>query len=117
MNAKQKKISDLAARYLRVIEWSDEDKCYVGSAPPLVGMSCHGPTTSDVAKQLDQIVLDVCEDIVDGKIPEPLPLEKKQYSGEFIVRIKPALHRKAALKAAARNESLNQWVAEAIAKA
>jgi predicted RNase H-like HicB family nuclease len=31
-------------RYLKVVEWSDEDACYIGSAPPLLGQCCHGDT-------------------------------------------------------------------------
>ena len=116
MNAKQKKIRELAGRYVRLIEWSNEDGCYVGSAPPLIGMSCHGETTADVARQLDEIVLDLCEDIADGKMVAP-DFERKQFSGQFVVRISPSLHKKTALKAAARGESLNQFVAEALAKA
>ena len=41
----------------------------------------------------------------------------KIYSGKFLVRIPPALHQKAALQAAARGESLNQFVAEALSGA
>jgi predicted HicB family RNase H-like nuclease len=41
----------------------------------------------------------------------------KSYSGKFLVRIPPALHRKAALQSAARGESLNQFVADALAGA
>ena len=26
-----------AARYMKIVEWSDEDGCFVGSAPPLIG--------------------------------------------------------------------------------
>ena len=36
---------------------------------------------------------------------------------EFVVRIPPAVHKKLALKATARGESLNQFVAEALAHA
>lgn len=43
-----------------------------------------------------------------GKEPE------KSYRGTFNVRINPELHRAAALAAAARQESLNQFVADAI---
>ena len=42
---------------------------------------------------------------------------KMNFSGRFVVRVSPDLHKKAALKALARNESLNQFVADAIAKA
>jgi predicted HicB family RNase H-like nuclease len=41
----------------------------------------------------------------------------KTYSGKFVVRIGADLHKKAAVKAMTRGESLNQFVAEAIADA
>lgn len=31
-----------SARYAKIVEWSDEDQCYVGSAPGLVFGGCHG---------------------------------------------------------------------------
>ena len=54
-------------------------------------------------------------DIVDGKIPTPRePAVGKRYSGKFVVRLSPALHKKVALKAQARDESLNQFVSDAL---
>jgi predicted RNase H-like HicB family nuclease len=43
-------------RYARVVEWSDEDSCYVGSAPGLVFGGCHGDDEKRVFAQLCQIV-------------------------------------------------------------
>ena len=40
---------------------------------------------------------------------------EKPYSGKFLVRIPPVLHRRAALAAKKAGESLNAWVASAIA--
>lgn len=116
-SAKQTRIRSMSATYPRVIEWSAEDKCFVGSAPPLVGQCCHGNTTAEVAAQLDAIVADLVEDVIDGKMPAPALPEGKTYSGKFVVRISPELHQRAALQAAARGESLNQFVAEALAHA
>jgi len=45
-------IKEAARRYLKIVEWSDDDKCYVGSAPPLIGQSCHRRTESDVMVQV-----------------------------------------------------------------
>jgi predicted RNase H-like HicB family nuclease len=60
-----------ARRYLKIIEWDDDDQCYVGSAPPLIGQSCHGKSASEVIKQLQTIVEEWVElRLVDGK---PLP--------------------------------------------
>jgi len=29
-------------RYAKIVEWSEEDNCYVGSAPGLLYGGCHG---------------------------------------------------------------------------
>jgi predicted HicB family RNase H-like nuclease len=47
----------------------------------------------------------------------PAATAGKTYSGKFVVRIGPELHQKAAIKASARGESLNQFGAAAIASA
>ena len=31
-----------SARYVKIVEWSHEDQCYVGSAPGLIFGGCHG---------------------------------------------------------------------------
>jgi predicted HicB family RNase H-like nuclease len=106
-----------ARRYLKVVEWSEEDGVYVGSAPPIIGQCCHGDTEAEVLRQLADIVEEwVAIFLRDGK-PLPAPSAGKTYSGKFLVRVSPEIHQKAALKAQARGESLNQFVAEAIASA
>lgn len=110
-------IRALAARYPRMIEWSEEDQAFVGSAPPLVGQCCHGDTEAEVAAQLAAIVEDLAADVLDGKMAEPALPPGKKFSGKFVVRVSPAVHRRAVLQAMARGESLNQFVADALAHA
>ena len=112
MNAEDPKA--LARRYLKVIEWSDEDSCYIGSAPPIIGQACHADTEAKVLAQLTTIVEEWVEIMLRDGHPLPAPASKKKYSGRFITRISPELHRKAALKAAATGQSLNQFVAQAL---
>lgn len=45
-----------SARYVKIVEWSDEDQCYVGSAPGLILGGCHGPDEKEVFAELCQIV-------------------------------------------------------------
>ncbi len=45
-----------SARYLKVVEWSEEDQCYVGSAPGLIFGGCHGLDEKEVFNELCQIV-------------------------------------------------------------
>jgi predicted RNase H-like HicB family nuclease len=60
-----------SARYVKIVEWSDEDQCYVGSAPGLIYGGCHGLDEQAVFAELCQIVeeaIDLCK--TDGR---PLP--------------------------------------------
>lgn len=45
-----------AARYAKIVEWSEEDQCFVGSAPGLVHGGCHGADERAVFDELCQIV-------------------------------------------------------------
>lgn len=45
-----------SARYLKIVEWSTEDDCYVGSSPGLLHGGCHGEDERQVFDQLCQIV-------------------------------------------------------------
>ena len=60
-------IRRLSVRYPRVIEWSEEDRCYVGSAPPLVGQCCHGASEAKAVAQLAVIVEDLVQDVGSGR--------------------------------------------------
>ena len=46
----------LSAGYAKIVEWSQEDQCYVGSAPGLVYGGCHGADEHQVFDELCQIV-------------------------------------------------------------
>ena len=45
-----------SARYAKIVEWSDEDQCYVGSSPGLVYGGCHGADEAKVFAELCQVV-------------------------------------------------------------
>lgn len=114
---KKSDIAKYAIRYVKVVEWSAEDRCFIGSAPPLVGQCCHGSDEETVMKQLCVIVEDLVENLLKHGDPPPPGTAGKKYSGKFIIRLAPALHQKVALKAMARGESLNEFVTDALAKA
>lgn len=50
-----------SARYAKIVEWSDEDGCYVGSAPGLVLGGCHGDDEKLVFEELCLIVEEAIE--------------------------------------------------------
>ena len=45
-----------SARYARLVEWSDEDRCFVGSCPGVIGPCCHGDDEVEVYRELCRIV-------------------------------------------------------------
>ena len=61
-----------SARYAKIVEWSEEDQCYVGSAPGLIYGGTHGDDEKAVFEELCQIV----EGAIDiyRKQGKPLPL-------------------------------------------
>lgn len=62
-----------SARYTKIGEWSEEDRCYVGSAPGLVRGGCHGDDEKEVFDELCRIVEEAIELYhKDGKsLPPP----------------------------------------------
>ena len=44
-----------SARYAKVVEWSEEDMCYVGTARGLIYGGCHGPDEREVFEELCEI--------------------------------------------------------------
>ena len=45
-----------SARYVKIVEWSDEDQCFVGSSPGLFHGGCHGDDEKKVFDELCQMV-------------------------------------------------------------
>ena len=45
-----------SARYAKIVQWSEEDECFVGSSPSLVYGGCHGSDEKAVFGELCQIV-------------------------------------------------------------
>ncbi|NOX48041.1 MAG: hypothetical protein GXO89_13790 [Chlorobi bacterium] len=45
-----------SARYVKIVEWSDEDQCFVGSCPGLFYGGCHGNNEKEVFAELCSIV-------------------------------------------------------------
>ncbi|HSA88198.1 MAG TPA: hypothetical protein VLE46_18625 [Nitrospira sp.] len=72
-----------SARYAKIVEWSDEDQCYVGSAPGLVFGGCHGKDEKAVFDELCRIV----EEAIalykkDGK-PLPPPTSGRDFANKM----------------------------------
>jgi|TARA_B100000029_G_C17243224_1_gene839864 predicted HicB family RNase H-like nuclease len=102
-------------KYLKIVEWSEEDQCYVGSVPGWLGPCCHGDDEGKVYKELCQIVDEWIE--IYGKDGQQLPYPtQKEYSGKFVLRTGKELHKALAVRAVSEGDSLNKYVVKKLKK-
>lgn len=102
--------------YLKIVEWSDEDQCYVGSIPGWIGKCCHGDNEEEVYHELCQIVEEWIEIYEEDNIPLPPSIIAKKFSGKFQLRIDSDLHKALAIRAMQANESLNNFCGKILKK-
>ena len=62
-----------SAHYAKIVEWSEEDQCFVGSAPGLLYGGCHGSDEQEVFAELCQIVEETIELYHQDRKPLPPP--------------------------------------------
>ena len=72
-----------AHRYIKIIEWSDEDSCYIGSCPELFYGGCHGDDPREVFAELCEIVDEWNEIFEKSNETLPQPLSGRDL-GDFI---------------------------------
>jgi len=97
-------------RYTYRVTWSEEDGEYVGLCAEFPSLSWLAPTPEAALEGIRQVVADVVADLEASGEPVPEPIAIRQYSGKFMVRVPPELHRQLALEAAESGVSLNRVV-------
>jgi predicted RNase H-like HicB family nuclease len=73
-----------SARYVKIVEWSEEDQCFVGSCPGLFFGGCHGNDEQAVFSELCEIVEKTIGMLKkDGK-PLPPATAGKDYANKML---------------------------------
>lgn len=96
-------------RYLKIVEWSEEDGCYVGTCPGLMRGGVHGDDESAVYSELCDAVADWIRIYEEDGEPLPDATAGKEYSGKFLLRPGKELHKDLAVHAMRVGESLNAY--------
>jgi predicted RNase H-like HicB family nuclease len=73
-----------SARYAKIVEWSDEDQCYVGSAPGLIYGGCHSDDEQQVFEELCQIVEEAIELYKQDGRPLPPPTSGRDLANTLL---------------------------------
>ena len=96
-------------RYLKIVEWSEEDQCYVGTSPGLMLGGVHGDDEAKVYRRLCQVVEEWMRIHEEDGEPLPAATTGKEYSGKCVVRVGKELHKELAIEALRAEESLNSY--------
>lgn len=101
-------------RYLKIVEWSDEDGCYVGTCPGLMLGGVHGDDEAKVYTELCQVAEEWIAIHEQDGTPLPPATAGRDYSGKFVVRVGKDLHRELAVRALRDGVSLNSYCAKVL---
>ena len=74
-----------SARYAKIVEWSEEDQCFVGSAPGLVYGGCHGEDERQVFAELCDIVEEAIALYRAGNKPLPPATSGRDFANRMQV--------------------------------
>lgn len=95
-------------RYTYRVTWSEDDNEYVGLCAEYPSLSWLAQTPEAALKGIRKVVADIVYDMQNAGETIPEPIAGKHYSGKFMVRIPPEVHRKLAIQAAEAGVSLNR---------
>lgn len=95
-------------RYTYRVTWSEEDEEYVGLCVEFPSLSWLAVTPEAALKGIRKVVAEVVDDLIENGESTPEPLATRRYSGKFMVRVPPELHRRLTLEAAESGVSLNR---------
>ena len=103
-------------KYTYRVTWSEDDNEYLGLCAEFPSLSWLADTPEKALKGIRNLVAGVLLDMSkrDESIPEPIA--GKHFSGKFMVRVPPEVHRKLAIQAAESGVSLNRMASSKLSQ-
>ena len=95
-------------RYTYRVIWSEDDGEYVGLCTEFPSLSWLGKTPEAALKGIREVVEGVIKDMRRAGEEIPQPISSRRFSGKFMVRVHPEVHRNLAIQAAEAGVSLNR---------
>ena len=103
-------------RYTYRVTWSEEDNEYVGICAEFPSLSWLASSPEATLKGIRNVVADVVKDMIANGEEVPEPIATKHYSGKFMVRVPPEVHRSLAVQASEEGTSLNRLASAKLSK-
>lgn len=95
-------------KYTYRVLWSEEDQEFVGLCAEFPGLSWLQSSPEAALKGIRSLVKSTVKDMTKSKESIPDPISAIKYSGKFMVRVPPEVHRHLAIEAAESGVSLNR---------
>lgn len=102
--------------YTYRVTWSAEDNEYIGLCTEFPSLSWLADTHDQALQGIRELIAEVVEDMRINNEVEPEPIATKRFSGKFMVRVSPDLHRQLTLEAAESGISLNRLASDKLRK-
>ncbi len=99
-----------ADRYTYRVTWSEEDQEYVGLCAEFPSLSWLEKSPEKSLQGIRRLVNESVTDLKRNKEPVPEPISTRSFSGKFVVRVPPEVHRMLAIQAAESGISINRLV-------
>jgi predicted HicB family RNase H-like nuclease len=96
--------------------WSADDSEYVGLCTEFPSLSWLASTPEAALRGIRKVVSNAIADMRSSGEPIPEPIAGKRYSGKFMVRVPPDVHRRLATEAAEEGVSLNRLASAKLSK-
>ena len=103
-------------RYTYRVTWSEDDNEYVGLCAEFLSLSWLSSTPEAALKGIRKLVAETVADMESNDEIVPEPIAYRQYSGKFMVRVPPDVHRNLAIQAAESGISLNRVVSSKLSQ-
>lgn len=101
--------------YTYRVRWSSKDEEFVGTVAEFPSLSWLDADPRLAFDGIRTLVAEVLEDMAQTGEEPPIALGDREYSGNFIVRVTPEMHRELVQDAAEQKVSLNRLVAHRLA--
>lgn len=108
---------NVADHYTYRVHWSAEDSAYVGAVAELPSLSWVAEDRTEAFENVQRLAAEVVDDMLGAGEQPPEAIADRDYSGKFMVRVPPELHRRLVLEAAEQHVSLNRLVSTRLAGA
>lgn len=103
-------------QYTYRVSWSEEDEEYVATCAEFPSLSWLDTSPEKALSGVRKVVVQCVEDMNEAGESIPEPLSTKSFSGRFVVRVPPQLHRQLATLAAESGISLNRLVSHKLSQ-